>query len=235
MNLQENISRIREVMGLLNEQSKPQVIWGPTGFTSTYETKKYEVNWDDVVDVISAIADGIPGIGNLMSVGLDIGHVVSYLIRFGLSDDESEKIEYMTMSLITAAMAFVPVAGNSANILIRQGVKSLLKKTPDDLTRWAIRNGIINPRILFGKGKFKYNLILLLVRIFKDEAAEIVAKLAKFFNDLRKGLSKSNIPGIEIILTPLTKIIEILNDINNPQLFKIANEFVKKSPNFDFE
>ena len=219
MNLQENISRIKEVMGIQNSN----------------QTISEEENWDDVVDVISAIADGIPGIGNLISLGLDISHVVSYLIRFGLSDDESEKIEYMAMALITAAMAFVPVAGNSANILIRQGVKSLLKKTPDDLTRWAIRNGIINPIILFGKGKFKYNLILLLVRILKGEAAEIVAKLAKFFNDLRKGLSKSNIPGIEIILTPLTKIIEILNDINNPQLFKIANEFVKKSPNFNFE
>ena len=212
MNLQENILRIKEVMGIQNSN----------------QNISEEENWDDVVDVISGIADGIPGVGNLISLGLDISHVLSYLIRFGLSDDESEKIEYATM-------AFVPVAGNSANILIRQGVKSLLKKTPDDITRWAIRNGIINPIILLGKGKFKYNFILLLVRIFKDEAVEIVPKLAKFFNDLRKGLSNSNIPGIEIIHTPLRKIIEILNDINNPQLFKIAKEFVKKSPNFDFE
>lgn len=219
MNLQENILRIKEVMGIQNSN----------------QTISEEENWDDVVDVISAIADGIPGIGNLISLGLDISHVVSYLIRFGLSDDESEKIEYMAMALITAAMAFVPVAGNSANIIIRQGVKGLLKKTPDDIIRWAIRNGIMNPRILFGKGKFKYNLILLLVKILKDEAAEIVSKLAKFFNDLRKGLSNSNILGIEIIDTPLKNIIEILNDINNPQLFKIANEIVKKSPNFNFE
>jgi len=219
MNLQENILRIKEVMGIQNSN----------------QNISEEENWDDVVDVISGIADGIPGVGNLISLGLDISHVLSYLIRFGLSDDESEKIEYATMAFMTAAMAFVPVAGNSANILIRQGVKSLLKKTPDDITRWAIRNGIINPIILLGKGKFKYNFILLLVRIFKDEAVEIVPKLAKFFNDLRKGLSNSNIPGIEIIHTPLRKIIEILNDINNPQLFKIAKEFVKKSPNFDFE
>ena len=219
MTLQENIHRIKEVMGIQNSN----------------QNISEEENWDDVVDVISAIADGIPGVGNLVSLGLDIGHVLSYLIRFGLSDDESEKIEYAVMALMTAAMAFVPVAGNSANILIRQGVKGLLKKTPDDIIRWAIRNGIMNPRILFGKGGFNYNLILLLVRIFKDEAVEIVPKLAKFFNDLRKGLSNSNIPGIEKIHTPLRKIIEILNDINNPQLFKIANEIVKKSPNFDFE
>jgi len=220
MNLQEQISRIKEVM-VKNDIH-----------ITVKEQKVDEVNWDDVVDIISGVADGIPGTGNLVSLGLDLGHTLSYFYRSYYAKDEFEKIEYALLGIMTACMAYVPVAGNATNIILRQGISGLLKKTPDDIIRWAISKGIINYRVLFGKDKFKYSILLLMVRLFKDEAIEYLSAAIKNLGALMNGLEKySYLPGVTEVIKYISKIVNVLKDINNPELIKIAEEVLKKSNN----
>jgi hypothetical protein len=41
-----------------------------------------DMSVDDLVDIISGLIDGIPGIGNLISAGIDVSHALSYGVRF---------------------------------------------------------------------------------------------------------------------------------------------------------
>ena len=213
MNLQENIQRIREVMGVekksINEQS-----------------------WDDAVDVIAGALDGVPGIGNLLSMGIDLGHVISYLYRYSDTTNESEKIEYGLLGLITLGMAFVPAAGNASNILYRQGIKSLLSTTPDVILKWAMKHGIINPRLLLGKGIWKYSLLLLFVRVFKDEASEVMTDIINTLNDIRNGVKDyTYLPGVSTLISSTTELTNLLKELK-PHV-KTAQDIVDKCPNLD--
>ena len=213
MNLQEDINRIREVMGFekksINEQS-----------------------WDDAVDVLAGVLDGVPGIGNLLSMGIDLGHVISYLYRFADTTNESEKIEYGLLGLITLGMAFVPAAGNASNILYRQGIKSLLSTTPDVILKWAMKHGIINPKLLLGKVMWKYSVLLLVVRVFKDEASEVMTDIINTLNDIRNGVKDyTYLPGVSTLITSTTELTNLLNELK-PHV-KTAQDIVAKCPNLD--
>jgi len=215
MNLQEQINRIQSMMGV------------------DYNRITIKEQWDDVVDVVAALIDGIPGIGNLVSLGLDLMHTLSYFYRSQTTNNESEKIEYTLLGILTAGMAFVPGVGNSTNIVARQGIKGLLKHTPDEIISWAISKGIMNPRILFGKGVFKYSLLLLMVRILKDEVAEYIAKAIENLVVIMKELEQySYMYGVTDVIKMISDIVKVLREINNSELIKIAKEVVKKSNNF---
>jgi len=215
MNLQEQINRIQSMMGV------------------DYNRITIKEQWDDVVDVVAALIDGIPGIGNLVSLGLDLMHTLSYFYRSQTTNNESEKIEYTLLGILTAGMAFVPGVGNSTNIVARQGIKGLLKHTPDEIISWATSKGIMNPRILFGKGVFKYSLLLLMVRILKDEVAEYIAKAIENLVVIMKELEQySYMYGVTDVIKMISDIVKVLREINNSELIKIAKEVVKKSNNF---
>jgi len=64
-------------------------------------TNLNNISIDDAIDVISGIIDGIPGIGNLISAGIDVSHALAYGIRFLNSNDENDKIEYATLGIVT--------------------------------------------------------------------------------------------------------------------------------------
>ena len=165
-------------------------------------------------------------------MGIDLGHVVSYLYRYAETTDESEKIEYGLLGLITLGMAFVPAAGNASNILFRQGIKGLLSTTPDVILKWAMKRGIINSKVLFGKGIWKYSVLLLFVRIFKDEASEVMADIINILNDIRSGVKDyTYLPGVSTLVTGTTELTNLLKELK-PHV-KTAIEIVDKCPNLN--
>lgn len=166
MNLKENIERINEL--ILNEQS---------------------IDWDDSIDVISAVIDGVPGLGNIFSAAIDLSHTISYLMRFYSADSDEEKIEYATLSFITLLGTFIPVGGNSLPIMARQGLKRVFSKTPDEILLIAKKLGLYNKAIfLLKKTKWKYSLLLVLAKILGSELSEqltiVSDKLYKLYQKL---------------------------------------------------
>lgn len=147
---------------------------------------------DDTIDIISAIIDGIPGIGNLVSAGIDIAHTISYCVRFYYADESNieKKIEYGTLAFITLGATFIPVEGNSLPIMARQGLKKTLSQSPDALLKIAQKLGLYKQTVLFlKKSKWKYSLLILLCKILGGELLErleyVNQKLAKIYEKVK--------------------------------------------------
>ncbi len=237
MKLQEQLSRMKSMMDLQEQYYNPGLGMTPQASRDMGERfhNKKPVSADDAVDIVSAILDGIPGIGNLASLVTDIGHTISYLYRMVFATEESVKIEYAVLAATTFMTAFIPFGGvNTVNIIIRQGIKPLLRMTPEQITKWAIRKRIINPMILLQKGRFKYCLLLLLVRILKDETSEMLSKAISNITKLQEIISKYKFP--DFFVNGLDDLKKLLIEINKEELIRIASEILKKSQDLkDFE
>lgn len=169
---------------------------------------------DDLVDLASAAIDGVPGIGNLISAGIDISHAISYIVRFYYSKNEDEKIQNLALSFVTIGSTFMPVAGNSLNIVARQGIKGVLKKTPQEILVIAKKYGLYNDTVfLMRKEKWKWNFLLFLAKTLKGKLGEFLAyissKLTEIYNKIRTvvALKDANIA--------LLALINEIKDMNN--------------------
>jgi sulfur relay (sulfurtransferase) DsrC/TusE family protein len=172
------------------------------------------LSFDDVVDVISGLIDGVPGIGNLISAGIDVTHAISYGVRFFYAKDDNEKIEMATLGVVTLGAATLPVAGNALPIMARQGVKSVLRKTPQEILLIGKQLGLYKQTVfLLSKTKWKYNLLLVLAKIFGYELIESLTDVVKYVRDI---MSKINNSNIKRVLKSLLNILnEILSDVNS--------------------
>ena len=167
-----------------------------------------DMSVDDLVDIISGIIDGVPGIGNLISAGIDVSHALSYGVRFLYSNNDDEKLEMATLGIITLGAATLPVAGNALPIVARQGVKSVLRKTPEEILLIAKKLGLYKQTVfLLSKTKWKYNLILVLAKIFGYELLESLTTVVKYVRDLMLKINNSDIKQ------SLKSLYELLNDI----------------------
>tara|TARA_R110000868_G_scaffold346829_1_gene607941 strand:- start:53 stop:760 length:708 start_codon:yes stop_codon:yes gene_type:complete len=193
-------------------------------FMSNNKPKLPSVDNDDMVDVISGVIDGVPGIGNLISAGIDIGHTISYCIRFfntGESDVD-KKIEYGTLAFITLGATFIPVAGNSLPIIAKTGIKSVLKQTPESILKIGKKLGLYNKTIvLLRKKPWKYGLLIVLCKIMGNELLErltfVSQKLGGIYNVLKNYKIYS-----EPILNFKTMIDELISDV--PLGLKLSGE-----------
>jgi hypothetical protein len=212
MNLQENIHRIKEVMGI-NEQI-PDSRFAPRSSEDRLSKNNLSVlSYDDLVDVISASIDVVPGIGNLVSLGIDLIHSLSYLIRFYFSNSDEEKINNGVLGLITLGGTFVPVGGNSLPIVARQGVKQILRKTPEEILLIAKKHGLYNKTvILLSKQRWKYSLLLLLVKILGSEAIEYVNVVMNKLKELYSNLSNNKY--FKDIATVILYTINVLEELS---------------------
>ena len=167
-----------------------------------------DMSVDDLVDIMSGLIDGIPGIGNLISAGIDVSHALSYGVRFLYSKNDDEKIEMATLGIITLGAAALPVAGNALPIVARQGVKSVLRKTPEEILLIAKQLGLYKQTVfLLSKTKWKYNLILVLAKIFGYELLESLTTVVKYVKNLMLKINNSEIKQ------SLKSLYELLNDI----------------------
>jgi sulfur relay (sulfurtransferase) DsrC/TusE family protein len=174
------------------------------------------LSFDDVVDVISGIIDGVPGIGNLISAGIDVSHALSYGVRFFYAKNDDEKLEMATLGVVTLGAAALPVAGNALPIMARQGVKSVLRKTPEEILLIGKKLGIYKQTVLLlSKTKWKYNIILVLAKIFGYEMIESLTKVVKYVRDLMLKINNSDIKrALKSLLELLDDILSDVNSIN---------------------
>jgi len=189
------------------------------------------VDIDTIVSLISGVLDGVPGAGNLASFVIDEIHAITYLIR-AVFTAGYERTENLILAVMTAAFGLFPMGGNVAMLTTRQGIKTILKQTPDSIQKWAMKNGIINYRILFGKGMFKYSIILLLVRIFKDQTAETIAEnIDKVEESFANAKSAINQKGLGLLSAGLDKVFDTvisnLNEIGTEEI-KVAKQMIDK-------
>lgn len=135
---------------------------------------------DDIADVVSGIVDVIPGIGNLVSAGIDITHGITYIIRYFNAKTIEDKVEMSVMSILTFGTAFVPVGGNAANMVIRGELKALLRKTPAEVLKIAKDLGIVKRNIFnLSKEVWKYSLLIALVKIFRSKVDDVLGSISK--------------------------------------------------------
>ena len=172
-------------------------------------TGKRGVDTDDLVDYASAGLDVIPGIGNLASFGVDIVHAISYVYRYSKTNNQQEKIEYGIMGLLTLVTAFIPVGGNIINVASRGGLKTFVRRTPEEVLHLLKKLGLYNKKIWpFQKLPWSFNVGLFLFKVTRGEMEDHLVDIYNKLNELRKKLQK----------TPLEKsIIEFQNMINDIQ------------------
>lgn len=142
---------------------------------------------DDYADIVSGLVDAVPGIGNLISVGIDITHALTYVVRYFFAKTTEEKTEMALLAIITFGTSLIPVGGNAANVSARVEVKSLLNKTPHELRVIMKKMGILKSAgFNLAKEPWKYSFMIALVKIFKSKAADALVfasnKLASLSN-----------------------------------------------------
>jgi hypothetical protein len=160
---------------------------------------------DDTVDIISAAIDAVPGIGNLVSAGIDLSHALSYVVRFFHSTSDEEKVEYGLLALLTFGTAFIPFAGNAIPITARKGLKQVLSYTPAEIMMIGQKIGIVDKTKFFlSKKAWKYNLLLALAKILRGELAQFLIsigkKLTEVYNKIKNTQSLRNLAPIVLAL-----------------------------------
>ena len=158
---------------------------------------------DILVDLVSAALDGIPGIGNLISAGVDVLHSLTYFVRMILTTDVNYKIENGLMGIITLVTTSTPVLGNLGNITTKQGIKNFLKRTPEEIAK-ILR---INVGMILKKNIWKYCIVTFLLKFFRGQLA---SKLA----EVKSRLDESGLPVKTEITNLLDELINIANEIN---------------------
>jgi hypothetical protein len=140
---------------------------------------------DDYTDIVSGLIDVIPGIGNLISGGIDITHGITYVARSVNAKSTEDKVEMSVMALITLGMAFVPVGGNAANMVARGEIKMLLRKTPYEIMKIAKDLGIIKkPLFNLSKVVWKYSLLIALVKIFRGRLDNAIGEVSRILTTI---------------------------------------------------
>jgi len=134
---------------------------------------------DDIADIISGLVDVIPGIGNLISAGIDVTHGLTYVVRYSFAKTMEEKVEMALMAIVTFATAMIPVGGNAANVFAKQEIKSLMHTTPYQLRVMAKELGLIKfAGWDLAKQPWKYSFVIALVKIFKSKAADALTSVS---------------------------------------------------------
>ena len=140
---------------------------------------------DDYADIVSGLIDVIPGIGNLISGGIDITHGITYVARAVYAKSTEDKVEMSVMALLTLGMAFVPIGGNAANMVARGEIKTLLRKTPYEVMKIAKDLGIIKkPLFNLSKVVWKYSLLIALVKIFRGRLDNAIGEVSRILTSI---------------------------------------------------
>ena len=210
MNLHEEKNRIREIMNIQEQIPDSRFASSPDAKINSLPG----LGLDDTIDVISALIDAVPGIGNLVSAGIDVTHALSYLVRLFYAKSEDEKIEYATLALVTLGATLIPVGGNSLPIMARKSVKQILSQTPGEILAIAKKLGLYNKTMfILSKGKWKYSILLALARIVGGELAEFLTYVSKMLRNLYKKLQ--NIPKLESAAKSVLSLLSFVSELSS--------------------
>jgi hypothetical protein len=160
-------------------------------FSNNSNKEKSIVDTDDATDVVSAVLDAIPGIGNLLSSALDLIHALTYLFRFFKTSNEDEKIEYGSLALITLGTTLIPGSG-AVNMAARNGIKSVLRYTPVEIMELGQKLGLVNKtRFFLSKSRWKYSILLVLAKLFRGELSEFISTIIIKLKEITKRTKKN--------------------------------------------
>jgi hypothetical protein len=181
---------------------QPESRFAPRGLSSKenmdalsgkYEKNKLGPNLgiDDYTDIISGLIDAIPGIGNLISAGIDITHGLTYVARYFFAETIEEKLEMGIMAMVTFGTTLIPIGGNATNIVAKGEIKSLMKKTPYELRSIMKEMGLLKSvGVNLSKQPWKYSFLIALVKIFRSKVGDVLASvsntLAKLSNNSKE-------------------------------------------------
>lgn len=208
MNLQENILRIKEMMNI--QEQIPDSRFAPPVDNRIESLPTLGI--DDTIDVVSALIDVVPGLGNLVSAGIDVTHALSYIIRFFYTDNQDEKIENATLALVTLGATLIPIGGNSLPILARQSVKQIVRKTPQEIFILAKKLGLYNKTvILLSKSKWKYSILLALARIVGGELAEFLTAITKKLTDIYTKIK--DVSRLKTVANAVLSLINLISEL----------------------
>jgi hypothetical protein len=292
MNLHENISRLKELMGVISEQPTPlQKLAQEKGFGIVSLEKAQELNnqgkldnsfnpisaqaksmasrdpivqksnnekfgkidvpktdvskmysqfskkvantslsTDFKVDALSAALDVIPGIGNVLSFAIDEVHALSYFYRASKTSG-LERTEFILLGLVTAVLGFIPIGGNIASAGLKQGVKNVLKMTPDQIQKWAISKGIIKYRILLNiKTQWNYPWWLFLIKLFRSQGVDVIVKQVEKLKVILTA-SKSKLQSDNLLTPELNEVFDTAIswlEPPSPEQLAVMEEMVDK-------
>jgi hypothetical protein len=152
------------------------------------------LDFDDLVDVVSALIDGVPGIGTLVSAGIDIVHSMTYAVRFYFSKNDDEKFLNGMMCIVTLGSTFIPGLGNSLNIIAKNGIKGTIKHTPAEVLLVAKKIGLYNKAVFFlSKTKWKYSILMALARILRNKLVDFLVHIKKSLTKLKNNVHNKQI------------------------------------------
>jgi hypothetical protein len=181
-----------------------------------------DINSDNVVDLISGALDVIPGIGNLLSAGIDIVHALTYIMRYYFSKSDDDKIKNLVSAFITFGTTLLPVGGNVVNITSKQAINTLLKKTPKEILIIGNKLGIYKGTMIFlQKGKWKYSFLLLAVKIFQTNLSNLFNDIIVKIDKILKNIKRKSIIEIKIYesLIGFKKLLsDLKSDIKTAEL-----------------
>jgi len=126
---------------------------------------KKEFTFDDLINLTSAMLDGVPGVGNLISLGIDYTHAISYFTRCYISNNEEDKVQHFISGIVLLLMANLPIAGNMLSMSSSNYLKRILKQSPEQILKFL---GLKTINIT--KEKWKYCVVALFMRIFRGES-----------------------------------------------------------------
>jgi hypothetical protein len=177
----------QQLKRIISEQ--PESRFTPRGLTNKENMKalsgvnsslRPNLDADDYTDIVSGLIDVIPGIGNLISGGIDITHGITYIVRSFYAKTIEDKVEMSIMALITFGTSFIPVGGNAVNLFAKNEIKMLLKKTPYEVLKIAKDMGLIKKSIFkLSKQAWKYSILIALVKIFRSRLDNVFGEVSK--------------------------------------------------------
>jgi hypothetical protein len=139
------------------------------------ENSLTSIEWflDTFTDIISAIFDGIPGMGNLVSGGIDIVHVLSYFARAYFSTDKKYQAECYYNGIVTGLLATIPFAGNVIILGFRGAISKYMNMQADELIKFLAGKGFRSQvNMPLPLGSFIFNWIAAIKSLIKDELGE---------------------------------------------------------------
>lgn len=176
------------------------------GGPSLFAGKPPTVTPDDAVDGVSAAAEVIPGIGQLVSLGIDLGHAGSYFIRFKNSTTDVDRARYATYTILGTIIAFLPMVGNIGMITSKKGLEVFLKMTPIEVANYLAKYGIkIN--VGLQKSGWKYCVFAALVSFFGQQTVQ-------YMGDTVNGLKNASVKVPKFKSTG-NELISFINDIKS--------------------
>ena len=212
------------ILGLY-EQSMGGMVSPQTYAMSSKEGTEFIINMDidDLINITSAVLDGIPGVGTVASFGIDVAHSISYFVRIYMSKTEEEKIKNFLSGILTVGTSVIPNVGNIINITSKGLIKEISILTPFKIAKMlGLTSATIN------LSKWKYCFVALLFRLFRQECINILSNIYALIKKFEKvNLGESFKVALKYVLDSLKEMINIAKN-SKPNFSEIDN-FENKS------